>query len=268
MNDFDPQDKNSWYFGMVSREEANSILQAERDNGVFLVRDSTSIKGDFVVCVKEDNKVSHYIVNRMASGSSVRFRIGDQEFPNLPALLKFYKTHYLDTTPLIRPAQRQKYRAKYRFPGRDPDDLPFEKNEILTIIRKDEEQWWLAANEKGQTGLVPVPYIEKFAEEPRTAAPPASFPTPPPNLPDVIKAKERKLPARAIVIKNRDPNAYDKKALKLKVGDEIWVTATHPTGQWEGTVGGQEGIFPFTHIKFLDDDQEDEDEQQQDHSII
>lgn len=44
---------------------------------------------------------------------------------------------------------------------KDPDDLPFEKNEILTIIRKDEEQWWLAANEKGQTGLVPVPYIEK-----------------------------------------------------------------------------------------------------------
>lgn len=42
----------SWYFGLFSREETNNILQAERDSGVFLVRDSTSIKGDFVVSVK------------------------------------------------------------------------------------------------------------------------------------------------------------------------------------------------------------------------
>ena len=42
----------SWYIGMMSREEANAILQAERDSGVFLVRDSTTIKGDFVLCVK------------------------------------------------------------------------------------------------------------------------------------------------------------------------------------------------------------------------
>ena len=36
----------------MSREEANAVLQAERDSGVFLVRDSTTIKGDFVLCVK------------------------------------------------------------------------------------------------------------------------------------------------------------------------------------------------------------------------
>lgn len=38
----------------------------------------------------------------MVSGMP-RFRIGDQEFNDLPSLLAFYKTHYLDTTPLIRP---------------------------------------------------------------------------------------------------------------------------------------------------------------------
>ena len=42
----------SWYFGTLSREETNTTLQSERDAGVFLVRDSTSIKGDFVLCVK------------------------------------------------------------------------------------------------------------------------------------------------------------------------------------------------------------------------
>lgn len=52
LSSFDPDDKNSWYFGLFSREETNNILQAESDSGVFLVRDSTSIKGDFVVSVK------------------------------------------------------------------------------------------------------------------------------------------------------------------------------------------------------------------------
>jgi C-crk adapter molecule crk len=43
---------NSWYVGMMSRDEAKAVLDAERDSGVFLVRDSTTIKGDFVLCVK------------------------------------------------------------------------------------------------------------------------------------------------------------------------------------------------------------------------
>lgn len=43
----------------------------------------------------------------------------------------------------------------------DPEDLPFKKDEILTIIRHDEEQWWTARNAAGSTGLVPVNYLEK-----------------------------------------------------------------------------------------------------------
>lgn len=39
--------------------------------------------------------------------------------------------------------------------------MPFEKGEILLLIRKDEEQWWTAMNSDGRKGLVPVPYIEK-----------------------------------------------------------------------------------------------------------
>jgi len=42
----------SWYFGRMDREESSCILQRERDNGVFLVRESMSINGDYVLCVK------------------------------------------------------------------------------------------------------------------------------------------------------------------------------------------------------------------------
>lgn len=46
----------------------------------------------------------------------------------------------------------------------DSDDLPFKKGEILFIVNKDEEQWWTARNSLGQTGQIPVPYVELLDE--------------------------------------------------------------------------------------------------------
>ena len=42
------------------------------------------------------------------------------------------------------------------------------------------------------------------------------------------------------------------------MGDELTVMATHPSGQWEGVCNGQSGIFPFTHIKFIEEEEEEE----------
>lgn len=68
---------------------------------------------------REDSKVSHYIINKIQQGDQTRYRIGDQMFPDLPGLLSFYRLHYLDTTPLIRPAPKRVERvvAKYDFEG-------------------------------------------------------------------------------------------------------------------------------------------------------
>lgn len=115
---------SSWYFGPMTRPDATSLLMAESETGVFLVRNSQTIQGDLVLCVRyiqcqlmdnsfinhpffyrEDSKVSHYIINRLQQGDQTRFRIGDQMFPDVPALLSFYKLHYLDTTALIRPVR-------------------------------------------------------------------------------------------------------------------------------------------------------------------
>lgn len=113
----------------MSRQDASDLLMGEKEGGVFLVRDSTSIHGDFVLCVREDSKVSHYIINKIQQGDQIRYRIGDQMFPDIPSLLAFYKLHYLDTTPLIRPAPKKTQRviAKYDFEGNDSEDLPFRK---------------------------------------------------------------------------------------------------------------------------------------------
>lgn len=262
----------------MSRQDATDLLLAEREGGVFLVRDSTTITGDYVLCVREDSKVSHYIINKIQQGDQTRYRIGDQMFPDLPALLAFYRLHYLDTTPLIRPAPKRVERviAKYDFDGSDADDLPFRKGEILTVISKDEEQWWTAMNSLGQTGSIPVPYVQKHEPDgnlnadaanrmsSNTAAP--TSPTTPNSASTTTtqdKTKrpaniQRKLPAYARVKQARVPNAYDKTALRLEVGDTVKVTKMHINGQWEGELHGKVGHFPFTHVEFIDSENADD----------
>lgn len=62
---FDAEERDSWYWGRIKRHEAVALLQGQR-HGVFLVRDSISISGGFVLSVSENSKVSHYIINSVS----------------------------------------------------------------------------------------------------------------------------------------------------------------------------------------------------------
>ncbi|CAD7001927.1 unnamed protein product [Ceratitis capitata] len=276
----------------MTRQDATEVLMSERDRGVFLVRDSNSIAGDFVLCVREDTKVSNYIINKIQQQDQTFYRIGDQLFENLPKLLTFYTLHYLDTTPLRRPAPKkpEKVISRYDFEGSDQDDLPFRRGEILTIIRKDEDQWWTAKNQQGQIGQIPVPYVQRCEDNtedhsidrPFSSGSNCGIMLGPSNnqhsalfasvtcksdatihptttnchqLSNSLKTSDlnRKLPAYARVKQARVPNAYDKTALKLEIGDIIKVTKTNINGQWEGELKGKTGHFPFTHVEFIAD---------------
>lgn len=147
----------------------------------------------------------------------------------------------------------------------------------MTIISKDEEQWWTARNSLGQSGSVPVPYVQKYDEDgpveskrPESGGSSSSssnlglsttqtthpeFSVTPTNRRANI---QRPLPAFAKVKQAREPNAYDKTALKLEVGDIIKVTKTNINGQWEGELHGKVGHFPFTHVEFVDNDPNEE----------
>ena len=65
---------------------------------------------------------------------------------------------------------------------------------------------------------------------------------------------QRQLPAFARVKQARVPNAYDRTALRLEVGDVVKVTKMSINGQWEGELRGKVGHFPFTHVEFIDED--------------
>ncbi|XP_014385176.1 PREDICTED: adapter molecule crk [Myotis brandtii] len=357
---FDSEERSSWYWGRLSRQDAVSMLQGQR-HGVFLVRDSSTCPGDYVLSVSENSRVSHYIINssgppgegellcsrvgpapgraawgpsaegdvgtagaslgssveresgsptsgflgfrhflrgrraelgptpRMALGvSPSRLRIGDQEFDSLPALLEFYKIHYLDTTTLIEPVSRSRQgsgvnlrqeeieyvRALFDFNGNDEEDLPFKKGDILKIRDKPEEQWWNAEDMEGKRGMIPVPYVEKYRPVPASVSAmiggnqegshpqPLGGPEPGPYAQPSVNTPLPNLqngPIYARVIQKRVPNAYDKTALALEVGELVKVTKINVNGQWEGECNGKRGHFPFTHVRLLDQQNPDED---------
>ncbi|XP_072945935.1 adapter molecule Crk [Epargyreus clarus] len=276
---FDSNDKSSWYFGVLSRAEATRLLLNETESGIFLVRDSRTIHGDYVLCVREDDRVSHYIINRVVSpDGTTRFRIGNQLFADMPALLSFYRHHYLDTTPLVRPLPQASAHtaapppqqphqvlevviAKFDFDGSDADDLPFRRGERLMVINRDEEQWWTARNSAGNTGSIPVPYVQRLLDPQGMPYPPSEAlsqlgdpPSPPNNKHQQQRTNmQRTLPALARVRQTRVPNAYDRTALKLEEGDIVKVTKMNINGQWEGELNGKVGHFPFTYVEFLDE---------------
>lgn len=163
--DFDAGDEDSWLFEELNREEAINVLQ-NQPNGTFLVRPSGTIKGDLVLCVKEGTKVSHYIINVTQESTKSVYKIGDKMFSTMKELLTFYKQRLLDTSPLTRIYPKLRVRAKYRFDGKDEEDLPFKKGQILMIIKKTEPLWWLARNSSGDKGMIPANYVEYVRDEP------------------------------------------------------------------------------------------------------
>ncbi|XP_067866912.1 adapter molecule crk [Heterodontus francisci] len=297
---FDAKNQESWYFGPMRRDQAVSLLLGQK-HGTFLVRDSRTSPGDYVLSVSENSKVSHYIINsrQQPDPGSSRFRIGDQEFEHLHGLLEFYKIHYLDTTTLLEPVHKHTQpipsnlprqpleaefvRALFDFQGNDEEDLPFRKGDVLRILDKPEDQWWNAQNGEGRCGMIPVPYVEKCrpssllgpANSPdsgQAAAAaahqqqpgaggvgqpefgPYAQPSVSTSLPNLQNG-----PVYARAFQKRVPNAYDKTALALEVGDLVKVTKINVSGQWEGECNGKHGHFPFTHVRLLDQQNPEED---------
>uniref|UniRef100_H2ZKK7 Crk-like protein n=1 Tax=Ciona savignyi TaxID=51511 RepID=H2ZKK7_CIOSA len=273
---FNSADRDSWYFGMLSRKESQDRLLHQK-HGSFLVRDSTTCPGDYVLSVSENSKVSHYIINNL----QMKLKIGDQQFDSMPELLDFYKVHYLDTTTLIEPipkpmkpsqpvnpigsgmepevAKKREalpllVRALFDFKSDDSDDLPFSKHEILEVVEKPEENWWNARNAQGRVGQIPVPYVEVYTAIRNST--PGTYQLPGPQL-QLNQARPVSMPTvngpvYAEVITRRVPNAYDPTALALEVGDRIQVTQMNKSGQWEGICNGKQGKFPFTHVKLVE----------------
>nr|XP_006822311.1 PREDICTED: crk-like protein-like [Saccoglossus kowalevskii] len=257
---FDSQDRNSWYFRALSRTEAQRYLLGTR-HGRFLVRDSKTCPGDYVLSVSI-SAVHQYCIDGLrwfnrtilqtmllllccyyhtvmgvvtlnvhAFISQCPRELSPQQ-PQPPLLPP-------PVAPPTQPQDDKYYKALFEFLGRDPDDLPFKKNDILLLLNKDEENWWtMKSLTSNRTGSVPVPYIEECAN---------------PNEVIYRPIVPHNGPVKAVVTQQRIPNAYDPQALKLEVGAILTVLEQNINGQWRGELNGKVGTFPFTHVRILQD---------------
>lgn len=72
-----------WFHGSITRDEAEHLLQP-REDGLFLVRESTNFPGDYTLCVCFQSKVEHYRVKYLEN----KLTIDDEEyFENLGQLV-------------------------------------------------------------------------------------------------------------------------------------------------------------------------------------
>jgi len=76
-----------WFHGKISRDQAESLLQP-REDGLFLVRESTNFPGDYTLCVCYQGKVEHYRVIYKDN----KLTIDEEEFfSNLAELVEHYE---------------------------------------------------------------------------------------------------------------------------------------------------------------------------------
>ncbi|OWF40712.1 tyrosine-protein kinase HTK16-like [Mizuhopecten yessoensis] len=88
-------DRCRWYHGKISREAAESLLKEGLMNlggvdGLFLVRDSTSSKDDFVLSVTHNARVYQFQLKEVHDG---HYRLDDgPTFPGLVKLIQYYQS--------------------------------------------------------------------------------------------------------------------------------------------------------------------------------
>ncbi|CAN8016565.1 unnamed protein product, partial [Ixodes persulcatus] len=76
-----------WFHGKITREQAESLL-SPREDGLFLVRESTNYPGDYTLCVCFRGKVEHYRVIYREN----KLTIDEEEyFEGLPQLIEHYE---------------------------------------------------------------------------------------------------------------------------------------------------------------------------------
>ncbi|KAK2705363.1 hypothetical protein QYM36_017408 [Artemia franciscana] len=76
-----------WFHGKISRDQAEQLL-FPREDGLFLVRESTNFPGDYTLCVCYQGKVEHYRVIYKDS----KLTIDEEEyFTNLAELVEHYE---------------------------------------------------------------------------------------------------------------------------------------------------------------------------------
>ncbi|KAE9413250.1 hypothetical protein Angca_010098, partial [Angiostrongylus cantonensis] len=79
-----------WYRGMLTRLKSEQML---RENGEFLVRDSISMPGEYVLTTMWNSRPLHFQINSTTENRKRHFQLEEESFDSVPALINFYRSH-------------------------------------------------------------------------------------------------------------------------------------------------------------------------------
>jgi hypothetical protein len=88
-----PYDNESWYFGSISRDEAEHVLKIYgNEKGDFLIRNSERKPGNYSLSIRaHEDIIRHFRIE--STDDEKRFIIGKRSFKSLYDLIEHYKTH-------------------------------------------------------------------------------------------------------------------------------------------------------------------------------
>lgn len=89
--DIVPHQNPPWYFGKLSREQSEEILQ-NYEPGRYLVRDSESVHkpGAYTLSLKHRDRCRHHKIETLPDGNLVIKQHEDKPFPNLVMLMAYF----------------------------------------------------------------------------------------------------------------------------------------------------------------------------------
>ncbi|XP_057295641.1 cytoplasmic protein NCK1-like [Hydractinia symbiolongicarpus] len=85
-------DCEPWYFGDISRVDAERILETHGKDGDYLVRESRRMANCYTLTVKYSDRVLHFPVD---VNKDKELTIGKVTFPNMMDVIAFYKVNAL-----------------------------------------------------------------------------------------------------------------------------------------------------------------------------
>ncbi|KAL7074748.1 hypothetical protein ACQ4LE_006110 [Meloidogyne hapla] len=83
-----PYSRQPWYYGHITREQADLLLRQRGSEGDFLVRDSESMPGDFSISLNDSQRNKHFWIHY--ESNTGQFNIGNKKFNSMEALIIYY----------------------------------------------------------------------------------------------------------------------------------------------------------------------------------
>ncbi|KAL3867273.1 hypothetical protein ACJMK2_044487 [Sinanodonta woodiana] len=163
--------ENQWYHGRLDRKTTEQRLRSSNQVGSYLVRESESKPGSYVLSYFGKTGINHFRITAMSGD----FYIGGRQFDKLSDLIGYYTevSYLLKGEQLqipIPPPEPVDDRRKVVavFPYRkmpDTDELSFEKGDVFVVNNEMGDGWlWVINQRTGEEGQVFEDLVEDLNE--------------------------------------------------------------------------------------------------------